>query len=200
MVPAAPDPALGNQLSTSLPWKDKRNAVPAALQNQPEVCWLQGQKQRLDELAQGPISTPPDGAPIASAPTPTDSTPAGTPPADSNAPYLLLFSLFVSSPSQWSATRHSLLLGCLRFALIQTQPSSAAAAASATHASSADGGHSWKEASDEELWRCASPMVRYFGAVHHLQEQLKGDSDADWDARLRTRCSPPTHMWALFVC
>ena len=163
--------------------------VPAALHKQSEVCWLQGQKQRLDELAQGPTSipTPPGAAPSASAPTPTDGTTAGTPPADSAAPYLLLFSLFVSSPSQWSATRHSLLLGCLRYALTQKQPSSTAAAAAA-NASSADGVYSWREASDEEVWRCASPMVRYFGLVHHLQEQLKGESDADWDVRFRSRC------------
>ena len=152
--------------------------------------WLQDQKQRLDELAKGPASTPSDGTSSAtpavdgtrpSTPTPPDG--ASTPP-DSAAPYLLLLSLFVSSPSQWSTTRHCLLLGCLRFTLSQRQPSGSAAAASN------DGGmDSWNEASDQELWSCASPMVKYFGLVHYLQEQLKGSSDADWDARLRSRYS-----------
>ena len=162
------------------------------LHKQPEIRWLQGQKQQLDELAHGPMSAPapPDIMPSASA-----STPASSPPPNSAAPYLLLFSLFVSSPSQWSATRHSLLLCCLRFALTQEQPYTTAA-----NESSADGVDSWKEASDEELWRCASPMVRYFGLVQHLQEPLKGNSDAEWDAQLRSRCSLPTHLWALLAC
>ena len=157
--------------------------------------WLQGQKQRLDELAKAPASTSPDGTSSAttpvdgtppSTPTPPDGTPASTPP-DSAAPYLLLLSLFVSSPSQWATSCHHLLLGCLRFALSQRQPSGTVAAASG------DGGvDSWQEASDQELWSCASPMVRYFGLVQYLQEQLKGSSDADWDARLRSRYSLAT--------
>ena len=165
--------------------------VPAALHKHPEVCLLQGQRQQLDELAQDPISTtaPPDA-----------DTSSSTPPPDSAAPYLLLFSLLISSPSQWSATRHSLLLHCLRFALTQKQPSSTAAAAAAPNESSSDGVDGWKQASDDELWSCVSPMVRYFGLVQRLQEQLKGDSDAEWDARLRSRCSLPTHMWALLAC
>lgn len=131
---------------------------------------LQSQKQLLDGLAGEQASTSPGGRP---------------PSYPAHAPYLLLFSLFVRSPTQWSASRHSLLLSCLRFALSQAQPAGTAAPAAAE--GSAVGLDSWQDASDEELWRCAFPMVRYFGLVHYLQDRLKGGSDDDWDARVGSR-------------
>ena len=151
------------------------------LHNQLRLCCLQSQKQLLDGLVGGQASTPLGGSPA-------------TNPA--HAPYLLLFSLFVKSPTQWSASCHSLLSHCLRFTLSQAQPAGIAAAAAAgagAAESSAVRLDRWKEASDEELWRCAFPMIRYFGLVHYLHDRLKGGSDDDWDARVRSR-------YALLTC
>jgi len=77
-----------------------------------------------------------------------------------------------------------LLLHSLRFAFSLKQPDDAASSSS-----SASGGNlsSWKDQSDDELWKCAFPMIRYFGLVNFLQRQLKGDNDADWNAQTKSR-------------
>ena len=124
---------------------------------------MQEQKVQLDKLAQQPPSN-----------SPSSNT------SSSAIPYLLMLSLFVWSPSQWAASHRSVLLHCLRFALSQKQP------AGSTSSSSEDV-QKWREASDDELWACVFPMIRYFGLVHHLQEQLKGNVDADWNAVAKRR-------------
>ena len=122
---------------------------------------MQEQKSQLDRLAQ--------------------QTPSSDPSSSMTAvPYLLLLSLFVWSPSEWAASHHSLLLHCLRFALSQKE------LAGSTGSSSEDA-QTWKEANDDEMWVCVLPMVRYFGLLHRLQEQLKGTSDVDWAAVASSR-------------
>lgn len=159
---------------------------PLLLTQPPErLCCLQSQKQLLDELAQ-------EGASTSRVDTPASN------PAYPTAPYLLLFSLFVRSPTQWSAGRQSLLLRCLSFALTQAQPAATHAAAAAA-AESSVGLDTWKDASDEELWKCALPMVRYFGLVHCLQDQLQGASDNDWNARVRSRYAVPAPSLTVLV-
>jgi len=132
---------------------------------------LQTQKARLDKLREWPSSSD----------TPSSSTP------DKATPYLLLLSLFVWSPSHWTASRQSLLLYLLRFAFSQQQPSSASSSSSSSTQSGASWASSWREQSDEEIWRCAFPVIRYFGLVQCISLQLKGDRDADWHAHAKSR-------------
>lgn len=129
---------------------------------------LQTQKARLDKLREWPSSSD-----TASSSTPAKAT-----------AYLLVLSLFVWSPTQWTASRQSLLLHLLQFTFSQQQPSSASSSSSSTGASYVS---SWREQSDEEVWRCAFPVLRYFGLMQCLCQQLKGDSDADWHAHAKTR-------------
>jgi len=130
---------------------------------------LQTQKARLDKLTQWPSS----------ADTASSSTP------DKATAYLLVLSLFVWSPTQWTASRQSLLLHLLQFAFSQQQPSSASSSSSSS--TGASWASSWREQSDEEIWRCAFPVIRYFGLVQCISLQLKGDRDADWHAHAKSR-------------
>lgn len=133
----------------------------------PTLWCVQGQKSQLDKLTQW------QAAP--------DTFPSNALP-DSATPYLLLLSLFVWSPSQWSASCSQLLLHCLRFAFSQRRPGNAT-----NSGSSAADASGWSKASDEEVWACAFPMIRYFGLIHRLQKQLKGDTDDDWKDVSRNR-------------
>ena len=91
--------------------------------------------------------------------------------------------MFAWSPSQWAAARGNLLLHLLKSGFDQSTPSSAASS------SSTAGGNlsSWRDQPDGELLKCASPMIRYFGLVHCLQRQLKGDSESGWRAHSKSR-------------
>lgn len=135
-------------------------------------CWccrLQTQKVRLDKLTQWP--------------SPSDLVSSSTP--DKATAYLLVLSLFVWSPTQWTASRQSLLLHLLQFTFSQQQPSSASSSSSSS--TGASNVSSWREQSDEEIWRCAFPVIRYFGLVQCLGQRLKGDRDADWHAHAKSR-------------
>lgn len=128
---------------------------------------LQAHYARLDKLTVWPGSS--------------DTTARSTP--DPATAYAVALSLFAWSPTQWTAARSNLLLHLLRYASDQTPPSSAASS------SSTGGGNlsSWKEQPDEELWKVAFPMIRYFGLVQCLQRQLKGDSESDWSSHSKSR-------------
>lgn len=166
---------------------------------------------------------------------------------DPSTPYLLVLSLFLWSPEQWTKHSRSVLLHLLRFVFSQTPPSIVAStkdtaqvastlhqagssadqtaassnetvtstvepgaspsqtgptssqstmrhtqtssdAASSSSPQAGQGLVQWQQQSDEELWRVAAPMLRFFGLVHHLQSRLKGSEDADWLAATKTRC------------
>jgi len=127
----------------------------------------QTQKARLDKLREWPSSS--------------DTASSSTP--DKATAYLLVLSLLVWSPTQWTVSRQSVLLYLLLFAFSQQQPSTASSS------SSTGAGYvsSWREQSDEEIWRCACPVIKYFGLMQCMCQQLKGDSDADWHAHAKSR-------------
>ncbi|DBB15901.1 TPA: hypothetical protein ACH3X3_003498 [Trebouxia sp. C0006] len=67
----------------------------------------------------------------------------------------------------------------LRFAFSQTQPGKSSGG-------SGSGAIAWSEQPNDAVWRCASPMVRVFGLVHHLQGQLKGVGEGKWRSQVKS--------------
>ena len=139
---------------------------------------VQAQKGRLDQLTQWSQQS---AAPATSSQQ-SAAQASSTQKPDTATAYLLVLSLFLWTPVQWSENCRPLLLKCLRFAFQHTKPGD-----SATASGSAQEGRQLGSVSDDELWRLALPFVRFFGLVQHLHMQLKGPDSTDSSTQSKSR-------------